>query len=66
MKQKVAFQGEHGAYSELAAFNHFGENIETVPCRTFKEMFEKIEEKECRECGKFLAACKPSIMMRDE
>ena len=28
----IAFQGESGAYSELAAINHFREGIETIPC----------------------------------
>ncbi|MBI3052274.1 prephenate dehydratase [Candidatus Woesearchaeota archaeon] len=39
----VAFQGEHGAYSELAAFNHFGRKVQTSPCRTFRELFERVE-----------------------
>jgi len=43
---KVSFQGEHGAYSEMAAYKHFGKKIETLPCRTFKEMFEKVESVE--------------------
>ena len=40
---RVAFQGEHGAYSEEAIHKHFGENVETVPCRTIREAFNLAE-----------------------
>jgi prephenate dehydratase len=36
---RVAFQGERGAFSEDAARQLLGPNIETCPCRTFDEMF---------------------------
>jgi prephenate dehydratase len=32
---KVAYQGVAGAYSEQALYQHFGENIEAVPHRSF-------------------------------
>lgn len=34
---RVSFQGERGAYSEGAARRFFGEHIDVVPCRSFKE-----------------------------
>ncbi|HVO43649.1 MAG TPA: prephenate dehydratase [Aggregatilineales bacterium] len=39
----VAFQGVHGAYSEEAVRQHFGDSAETMPCDTFQELFEAVE-----------------------
>jgi prephenate dehydratase len=39
----VAFQGEHGAYSEEAIHQHFGEQVETLPCRSLEEVFSAVE-----------------------
>lgn len=39
----VAFQGEHGAYSEEACRHHFGDEVTTLPCRTFEEIFASVE-----------------------
>lgn len=47
MTKRVAFQGEHGAYSEAAALEYFHEPIETVPCDTFDEVFEQVTAGAC-------------------
>lgn len=39
----VAFQGENGAYSQEAIYQVFGPEVETLPCRTFKAVFEAVE-----------------------
>ena len=38
----VAFQGESGAYSELAAFECYGDEITTLPCRSFEDIFTAV------------------------
>jgi prephenate dehydratase len=38
----IAFQGEPGAYSELAAYEHFGPEISTFPCESFDDAYEAI------------------------
>jgi len=40
----VSFQGEHGAYSELAAQFLFGESILTEPCKTLKQVVKTVED----------------------
>lgn len=40
---RVAFQGERGAYSEEAIHQFFGSEVETLPCRSFDEVFEAVE-----------------------
>lgn len=39
---KVAFQGELGAYSELAACEYFGKDVKVVPKETFAEVFDAV------------------------
>jgi prephenate dehydratase len=46
-KIKVAFQGEHGAYSEAAALAYFGPASLVVPCETFDAVFTAVEESAC-------------------
>ncbi len=40
---KVAFQGIHGAYSEQAIRQHFGDGIDTHPCPGLTEMFAALQ-----------------------
>jgi len=43
-KPRVAFQGEHGAFSEEAALKAFGAAIDLVPRSTFSALYTSIEE----------------------
>jgi len=43
---KVAFQGEKGAYSEMAVYTFFGKNAEVLPCRDFKGVFENVDKQD--------------------
>ncbi len=47
MGQCVAFQGIHGAYSEQAIRQHFGEDTEVLPCADLNRLFEAIQTHEC-------------------
>lgn len=40
----VAFQGEPGAYSEQAVRKHFGQEVEALPCQSFADIFEAIQQ----------------------
>ena len=43
----VAFQGESGAYSELAAYEYFGSQISTQPEHVFEDVFTAVEDGKC-------------------
>jgi len=43
-KPRVAFQGEHGAFSEEAALKLLGPEIELVPRPTFAALFRSLDE----------------------
>ena len=43
---KVAFQGEHGAYSEEAILQHFERSAEPVPRPSLREVFHAVESRE--------------------
>jgi len=43
MPQRVAFQGEFGAFSELAVRQACGDGAEAIPCRTLRDVFAAVE-----------------------
>jgi 3-deoxy-7-phosphoheptulonate synthase len=45
---QIAFQGEHGAYSEQAIRLVFDEQAVTKPCRSFSDVFESVLKGESR------------------
>jgi prephenate dehydratase len=42
-KTRVGFQGEHGAYSEVAIYKQFGNGVETAPSVSIHEVFNLTE-----------------------
>ena len=43
---RVAFQGEYGAYSEMAARSYFGEDVRVLPRPDFHALFNAVESEE--------------------
>jgi 3-deoxy-7-phosphoheptulonate synthase len=41
---RIAFQGERGAYSEMATLNYFHFEVETSPQRSFQDVFDAVLE----------------------
>jgi len=42
LQESVAFQGIHGAYSEQALRQHFGDSVSGYPCPTLNDLFDTI------------------------
>jgi chorismate mutase/prephenate dehydratase len=40
---KAAFQGEKGAYSENAIYKFFDSSVESIPCKTFSDVFKSVQ-----------------------
>jgi len=47
---KIAFQGELGAYSEAAIYDHFGSGNVVIPCAAFEHVFAAVTEGNA-DCG---------------
>jgi prephenate dehydratase len=41
---RIAFQGEHGAYSEAGLYEHFGPQAESLPCESFDAVFAAVTD----------------------
>lgn len=45
-KRKIAIQGYEGCFHQQAAYKFFGEEIDIIPCATFRELTAKVESLE--------------------
>ena len=48
MTNTVAFQGIHGAYSEQALRQFFGDSVEVHPCETLQDLFTVIQSRQVK------------------
>ncbi len=44
----IAFQGERGAFSELAVRRTFDEDVKVLPCKSFRDTFEAVNKGKAR------------------
>ncbi|MFC1693179.1 prephenate dehydratase [Candidatus Latescibacterota bacterium] len=42
--KRIAFQGELGAYSELATYEYFGHDLQVIPKLTFEDIFKAVSK----------------------
>lgn len=47
-KDRVAFQGIHGAYSEQAIRQHFADRVDVHPCPTLGDLFDALHTREVK------------------
>ena len=47
MSQRVAYQGEPGAYSDVAIRQHFGDDVAPIPFRTFPDALRALADGDC-------------------
>ena len=40
---RIAIQGFHGSFHECAAYTFFGNEVEIIPCETFRDLFTSLE-----------------------
>ncbi len=45
LRERVAFQGEKGAFSQEAVRRLMGDRVEVLPCQRFEEVFERLKNK---------------------
>src|ERR1700686_2359977 len=45
-KKRIAIQGYTGSFHQQAAEMYFGNEIETIPCSTFRELFKQTQNEE--------------------
>ncbi len=46
-RQKIAYFGPAGSFTQMAALKHFGHSIDTLPLNAINEVFREVESKSC-------------------